>query len=177
MREGADGGAGGMVMSIATYRVESSGLVGDVGEKGGKPMSAGRLVGWCGNRAAGSHCTSVLLRQKVASGPRVWRSVWNVLRMAFERGVLLRLRQANRWSPNGSSALPHGHWVGSVVERGRRSFLCSNSRQLSGGMRLAGRKRGRLCNGRLVRGERREGRAICVSIGNVGICVSRSCCL
>ena len=37
---------------------------------------------------------------------------------------------------------------------------------------MVGRKRGRLCNGRLVTGERREGRAICVVRGSVGSWVS-----
>ena len=44
-REEADEGTGGMVMSIATYRVVISGLVMAVGEKGGNPRSAGRFVG------------------------------------------------------------------------------------------------------------------------------------
>lgn len=34
-----------MVTSIATYRVVIDGSEGDAGDKGGKPMSAGLLVG------------------------------------------------------------------------------------------------------------------------------------
>ena len=33
-------------MSRAMYRVVMVGSVGEAGERGGKPMSAGRLVGW-----------------------------------------------------------------------------------------------------------------------------------
>ena len=88
--------------------------------------------------------------------------------MALERVVLLCFRQVNRWSPNGSRGLPHVQVLGRLEESGSRNFRWRRMRQFVGGMRLVGRKRGRLCRGRLVSGERRDGKANWVVMGRVG---------